>query len=233
MSVFAETGPCLPDFKAPLPELKPGSGFSRANEIWSKAEFAWLCQIMLNGNGKSEFLLAYQDNSGVTCFCRAKSAKVAQRVDWAWSSIAGAPSQKTGIGFYPSNQQGQSRWGAMDFDAHDGDSLRARGLAFAAHDALAAQLDYQLILTTSGSDGWHLFVFQRNFRDCRDWVSLLRRVAGHIGTEIRPGVCEIFPAQHVEGSLGRGIRAPGTWNPKSGRPGLIAFHSMGPLLSKR
>jgi DNA-binding MarR family transcriptional regulator len=47
-----------------------------------------------------------------------------------------------------------------------------------------------------------------------------------------PGICEIFPGEVRPGSLPYGIRAPGTWNPRSDSLGLIAYSSISPLLAE-
>ena len=46
---------------------------------------------------------------------------------------------------------------------------------------------------------------------------------------IKPGVCEIFP-DDCRG-IGRGIRAPGTWNPKNGQCGLILHETFSKILT--
>jgi hypothetical protein len=58
---------------------------------------------------------------------------------------------------------------------------------------------------------------------------LLRQVADQIGAPIKPGVCEIFP-DDCRG-IGRGIRAPGTWNPKNGQCGLILHETFSKILT--
>jgi hypothetical protein len=118
----------------------------------------------------------------------------------------------------------------MDFDAHDGDAARARALAVAALQILKKYPELSLILTTSGSEGWHLFVFSAQFHPIAEWVFLLKRTADSIGAEIRSGVCEIFPNETRHGSRPYAIRAPGTWNPKTNQLGAIVFASITPLL---
>ncbi|HVH90844.1 MAG TPA: hypothetical protein VM783_05580 [Candidatus Acidoferrum sp.] len=121
----------------------------------------------------------------------------------------------------------------MDFDAHDGDAARARALAGAALQLLQRYPQLYLILATSGSHGWHLFVFSEQFHPVSHWVRLLKRIADSIGAEIRSGVCEIFPNEARYGSRPHAIRAPGTWNPKTSQLGAIIFTSVAPLLQKK
>ena len=196
----------------------------RADCVWTRAEFLDVCEYLLNGNPPTEFLLCFQDKQGQSRFCKARNSKAERRASWAWDTIIDRAKSPIGIGFYPSNRDGLSRWGAMDFDAHDGDALRARGYALSAFQVLRRHLDLSgIVLGTSGTDGWHLFGFTENLHPVADWARLLKNVVAIIGAELRPGVCEIFPCDPKPGSLGFAIRAPGSWNPKTGRCGLIVF----------
>src|SRR5262249_40246513 len=127
---------------------------------------------------------------------------------------------------------GQSRWAAIDFDAHDGGADRAKAFAIAAFQILRRRPEFYLILTTSGSEGWHLFVFSAEFYPVEGWVRLLKQVVDQIGAEIRSGVCEIFPNETRNGLRPHAIRVPGTWNPKTNQLGAIFFASTGALLQK-
>jgi hypothetical protein len=129
---------------------------SPADRIFTRDEFVRLCELMLNDNPADEFLHAYRDSSGAPRFVKAKSAEVEKRITWAWDSITGRAAHKVAIAFYPWNSRGQSRWAAIDFDAHDGQGARAKSLAIAAFQVLHELSLFYLILTTSGSEGWHL-----------------------------------------------------------------------------
>jgi hypothetical protein len=205
---------------------------SKADCVWTRDGFLTICELLLNGNAPTEFMLVYRDNENRPRFARSKKIKAERRATWAWDTIIGRAKSKVGIGFYPTNSEGKTRWGAMDFDAHDGNALRARGLAIAAFHMLLRHPQLYLILTTSGSDGWHLFVFTQDFYRTGEWTLLLKKVCEMIGTEIKPGICEIFPHEVKAGSLSYGIRAPGTWNPKTDSLGLIAYSSINPLLAE-
>ena len=121
----------------------------------------------------------------------------------------------------------ESRWGAMDFDAHNGELDRARKLAFAAFEVLLLHKDLFLILCTSGGGGWHLFALTVGFHPVEDWSRLWRQVASFIGTSIQKGICEIFPNDGR--GLGNAIRCPGTYHPKSEQLPGIVFESVAPL----
>lgn len=206
---------------------------SRADGIWTRAEFLELCDLMRNDNPPHEFLHVYCDPNGVARFVKAKRAQAGRRARWSWDTITGKANHKVGIGFYPSNSRGQSRWAAVDFDAHDGGADRAKAFAIAAFQILLRRPEFYLILTTSGSQGWHLFVFSAEFHPVENWVRLLKQVVDQIGAEIRSGVCEIFPNETRNGSRPHAIRAPGTWNPKTNHVGAIFFTSIAPLLRKK
>ena len=206
---------------------------SRADRIFTRYEFVRLCQLMLNDNPATEFLHVYCDSKGAPRFVKAKSADVEKRITWAWDTITGKAKHSVAIGFYPSNARGQSRWAAIDFDAHDGEGARAKSLAVAAFQVLHKLSVFYLILTTSGSEGWHLFVLSAEFYPVESWIWLLKRLADQIGVEIKTGICEIFPNETRFGSRPHAIRAPGTWNPKTNRAGVIFFESIRVLLKKK
>ncbi len=204
-----------------------------ADRAWTKEDFRLICQHMLNGNSDCDFMLVYRDNAGEPCFVKAKRAKVERRVNWAWQTITGRSRSKVGIGFYPSNCDRRSRWGALDFDAHDGNAERAHGLALAALRVVVRQPELYIVVGTSGSQGRHLFVFVEDFYPIEDWTRFLKQVVSCIGVEVRSGCCEIFPNESSAPAWPYGIRAPGTWNPKTDELGLIIFNSLGPLLKRQ
>jgi DNA-binding MarR family transcriptional regulator len=205
---------------------------SRADCIWTRDDFLGICELMLNGNAPTDFMLVYRDEENRPRFVRSKRCKAERRAPWAWDTINDRAKNKVGIGFYPTNPDGKTRWGAMDFDAHDGNAVRARGLAIAAFSILIRHPQLYVILSTSGSEGWHLFAFTGEFHPTNQWASMFKQVAQFIGAEIVPGICEIFPSDVKIGSLPYGIRAPGTWNPKTDALSLIAYSSISPLLTE-
>jgi hypothetical protein len=204
-----------------------------ADRIWTREQFLLLCGYMRNNNPADEFLRVYRDSDGVSRFVKSKSAKVEQMITWAWDSITGRAKHKVSVGFYPWNRWSASRWAAIDFDAHDGGAARAKELAVAAFQILYRCPQLSLILATSGSEGWHLFVFSAAFQPVGAWVRLLKRVVDKIGAKIETGVCEIFPNETRNGSRPHAIRAPGTWNPKTNQLGAIIFTSIAPLLQMK
>jgi hypothetical protein len=188
---------------------------------------------MMNENPSNFFLMPYQDKNGRAKFAKAYNGKAEDRIHWAWDTITGKAKFPGSIGFYPTNAQHQSRWAAMDFDIHDHDRMRAREFALKAFAILYRQPCFFVALTTTAGDpqhsGWHLFVFTREFFPCEDWTRLLRQLADQIGAPVESGVCEIFPDEWR--GIGRGIRAPGTWNPKNGECGLILHETVSKILT--
>jgi hypothetical protein len=75
----------------------------------------------------------------------------------------------------------------MDFDAHDGNTKRARDLTLKAFAILIRQPDLFIALTTSAGDpqhtGWQLFIFSLDFHPCEDWTRLLKQVVAQIGAD--------------------------------------------------
>ena len=120
----------------------------------------------------------------------------------------------------------------MDFDSHDDDHQRARDLAHKAFALLIREPKLYVALCTSAGDpvhsGWHLFIFTEEFYPVEEWTRLLKQVAAQIETPIQPGLCEIFPDECK--GIGRGIRAPASWNPKTGDCGLVLRETFTKLL---
>jgi hypothetical protein len=134
--------------------------------LWSRDDYGALCHRMLNANSDHDFLLCYRDNQGSAKFSKARKAKASKRIDWAFDSISGNGSGiKTGVGFYLTNSNDESCWGALDFDAHDEEQRsRAYALAGKAFVLLTGNPDLWVISGTSGqSGGWHVFIFSAHF----------------------------------------------------------------------
>jgi hypothetical protein len=204
----------------------------RADVIWSEGGFLALCEHMLNENPPNHFLTAWIDKeSGQARFAKAHiRCRADKRASWAWATIIGRAKVPTSIGFYPSNAEGQSRWAAIDFDAHNGEHERARKRSLEAFSLLLQHPELRLILCASGN-GYHLFIYTRELHPVGKWIVLLKQVCEWIGVPIADGTCEIFPNERAESQrTGKAIRAPGTWNPKTGKPSLIEAETVTPLL---
>jgi hypothetical protein len=204
----------------------------KTDVIFTPRQWFAMCAHMMNENPDNFFLMPYQDKDGNPKFAKAYNAKAEKRIAWSWDTITGKAKRPASIGFYPTNSQRQSRWAAMDFDMHDDDRMRARDFAHKAFTLLIREAKYYVALTTSAGDpvhsGWHLFIFTEQFHPCEEWTILLKQVAEQIGAPIQSGICEIFPDECR--GIGRGIRAPGTGNPKNGECGLVLRENVTKLL---
>ena len=186
----------------------------RADAVWTRSELVAIYEHLHNGNGTTHFVMGFRDADGCKKYVRSKRLPVERAISWAWSSIAGSPKSRLAFVPYSTNERQQSRWGGMDFDAHNpGEADRARDLAFAAFRVLLNAPDLAVILETSGSGGWHVWAISLDFHDTREWIRLLKSVAATIGTPVTAGVCEIFPPDSLPSRFGKGMRAPGCWNP--------------------
>jgi hypothetical protein len=204
----------------------------RADVIWSEGDFLALCEHMLNDNPPEHFLSVWIDQvSGQARFAKAgRSYRADKRSSWAWTTITGKAKVQTSIGFYPSNAERKSRWAAIDFDAHNGEHEQARKRSLEAFSLLLQQPQLHLILCASGN-GYHLFIYTREFYPVSQWILLLKQLCEWIGVPIADGTCEIFPNERAESQRnGKAIRAPGTLNPKTGTFSLIEAETVTPLL---
>lgn len=149
---------------------------------------------------------------GLKSYCRSKNLKAHAAIQWATSTVFGKSKPGKHFAFVPysKNSNGVSRWGCLDFDAHDGNEGRAWNYAFQAFLALA-NFPYFIILEHSGG-GWHVWAIDKEFRPVPHWSKLLRGVAREIGSPVESGICEIFP-DDAASNFGKGVRAPGSWNP--------------------
>lgn len=193
--------------------------------VWTKAEWTALCQHLHNNNPATHFVMGFRDADGCKRYVRSKKLAAGRAISWSWQSLAGAPKSRLAYVPYAQNQQGGSRWGGMDFDAHHGESDRARELALAAFRVFLNMPDLAVILETSGSGGWHVWVIAPEFHAVEEWARLLSNVAATIGTIITDGVCEIFPHAATSVRFGKGMRAPGSWNPSTDQCNQILWEN--------
>lgn len=223
----------LDDFSRSTSSIIVGDGYP-ADRLWTKAEFTALCRLLHNDKAEAaDYLLVYRSSDGAPQFKRAKRCQLKRRIAWAWETIAGRAKKQAGIGFYPTSNESRTRWAALDFDGHDGNGERPRRFAVAVLDLVVRRLpDLNVILATSGSQGWHVFLIADELRDIEEWTKLLKQLTDSVGATVQPGECEIFPRETRNGGWPYGIRAPGTWNPKTGVCGRIFFENVGPLLKR-
>ena len=186
----------------------------RADAVWSRREWAALCEHLHNANPPFHYVMGFR-KEGEPRYVRTKRLPAARAISWSWTSITGTARSKLAFVPYSSSDHQQSRWGGLDFDAHNGECDRARELAFAAFRVLLNVPDLCVVLETSGSGGWHVWAISPDFHATGDWVRLLKNVVRIIGTTIASGICEIFPPDSMPSRFGKGMRAPGCWNPRT------------------
>ena len=184
-----------------------------------------LSEHLHNDNPENHFIMGYREADGCKRYLRSKNTTVKKALSWAWASIARSPHKRLAFVPYAQNQRGHSRWGGLDFDAHHGEADRAREIAFAAFRCLLNMPDLAVILETSGSGGWHVWAISPEFHDVGDWVRLFTQVAAAIGAPITAGVCEIFPHAATGLRYGKGMRAPGSWNPSTDQCNQIVWEN--------
>jgi hypothetical protein len=196
-----------------------------ADVEWTRAEWTGICEHLHNQNNDFRFVMGFE-KYGCKQYVRSKNVKVSQAIKWAWDSIGGKAKTRMAFVPYSMNNRKQSRWGALDFDAHDGEHERARSFAFAAFQELMTS-DLFVILEMSGA-GWHVWAVSQDFQPVGRWVKLLKAVAQSIGAPIRDGVCEIFPPDTLpeNSEFGLGMRAPGSWNPGTETVNLIFWQNL-------
>lgn len=204
-----------------------------ALEIWTRKELSALYHFLHNDNGPFDWAMGFLDRETLKPrFTRSKKVAASRGMSWAIASLSSDKLETKRIAFapYASNADGMSRWGALDFDAHDGDESRAREFAFAATECLRS-MNFTVILESSGSGGWHVWALAPEFRCVNQWIRLLKLVARDIGAEIKSGICEIFPSDSIRSGLGKALRAPGTRNPKTQSLSLIHWQNVESLLT--
>src|SRR5215472_8332744 len=115
------------------------------------------------------------------------------------------------MGLYPKNENNESTWGALDFDAHDPARHHvAEGYAVRAFTLLLEYADRYLILSASGR-GYHVFILANEPRPVAEWVKLLKDTADIVEAPIQDSVCEMLPSQTTaKQEVGLGIRIPGS-----------------------
>lgn len=186
-----------------------------ALEVWPVKDLERLWQYLHNGNGLHDWVMGFRDKaSGGKKYVRSKKVPVHRGISWALASVQGRKTPDKSLAFVPysTNAEQMSRWGGFDFDAHGGEQERARGFAFEAW-RLLLNCEAATILESSGSGGWHVWAVAADFKPVSHWIRLLKGIASDIGAPIASGVCEIFPPDSLSRGFGKGMRAPGAWNP--------------------
>src|SRR5437764_7961981 len=95
----------------------------RVTEILTRDKLLRLYHYLHNENGWNQFVMAFNSETWRACYVRSKhiaSADAIQRsVDTIDVNVQ--PPHQMAYAPYVRNHHGQSRFGVLDFDAHDGD----------------------------------------------------------------------------------------------------------------
>jgi hypothetical protein len=203
-------------------------------EIWTVQEVGRLWQHLHNGNGRFDWVMGFRDKAtGAKQYKRSKQVPVERGLSWALATAQGRKTPEKSLAFVPysTNNEQESRWGGFDFDAHGGELERARRFAFDAW-RLLLNCESATILESTGSGGWHVWAVSRDFKPVAHWVRLLKGIARDIGASIESGVCEIFPPDTLSRGYGKGMRAPGSWNPGTNTPSEIYWQNADELIAE-
>jgi TOTE conflict system, Archaeo-Eukaryotic Primase domain len=206
----------------------------RIDALLTKAQFVSLVRHMMNDNPVSHFLTVWRDEDGGARFAKAKPHRDAKtHAGWTYDTITERAKRKTSMGLYPQNQNNESTWAALDFDAHDPTQRDvAEGRAIRAFTLLLEYRDRYLILSASGR-GYHVFILAHEPRPVAEWTRVLKDAADSVGAPIQDGVCEIFPGEKTaEQEVGKAIRVPGSFNPATGEVEKIMADAIQPLLDR-
>jgi hypothetical protein len=211
---------------------KPGR---LAHEIWSREQWIALAYHLHNGNAVCVYVLGWfgpdRKNGGRPGAIYAKSANcpVSRAIPWAWTSLCGKGLKKLAFVPYSQNHCAHSRWSGVDLDAHEPKKAKtARKRAFAFFNAVRKLEGLYVILEATGR-GWHVWLISKEFRPCHEWTKLL--LAKIAECNIPVSECEIFPAEATAANpFGKGMRAPGCWNPTTGTQNQIISENVTPLL---
>ena len=193
--------------KAPGPKTRAGGTLSSsppddltllttqartADLVWPRSEWEALARFLHNDNPTTQFVMAWR-KEGRRHYCKSQKVAVERAISWAWGTITDeiATDKRTTFVPYSQNSEGLSRWGCLDFDAHDGDYKRTQQFAFAAWQFFLNS-DLTIIIEATGG-GWHVWCIAKEFRSVRDWTLFLRGVAKTIEATVKPGICEVFP----------------------------------------
>ena len=200
--------------------------------LLTKVQFVSLVRHMLNGNPLSHFLTVWRDQDGNPRFAKAKPHRDAEtHARWTYDTITGNAKHKTSMGLYAKNKDNESRWAALDFDAHEhGQDELAKNRAIRAFTLMLEYRDRYLILSASGR-GYHVFILASQPRPIAEWTNVLKDTCKSIDAPIQDGVCEMFPNDGTANQpVGRAIRVPGSLNPSTGEIELILADTIRPLL---
>ena len=170
--------------------------------------------------------------TGAKNYVRSKKVPMERALSWSIATAQGRKTPEKSLAFVPysTNAAQASRWGGFDFDAHGDNAERAKRLAFHAF-RLLHNCESATILESSGSGGWHVWAIAPDFKPVAHWIRLLKGITRDIGATVESGVCEIFPPDTLSRGFGKGLRAPGGWNPGTNALSEIYYQNADALIA--
>jgi hypothetical protein len=193
-----------------------------ASDAFSLNEYLQLGLHLNNKNGK-DYVVAFRVSEGVR-FTRSKSKTAETNIKRAWHSTKENAWEPMSFAPYSTNDDGMSRWGALDFDCHAlGGEDHVYQKAFRCWQALLNQAP--CVIYEHSGRGWHVWLAWRDFK-AANWINaLLRKAALDQGCDLESGKVEIFPPAAPTG-FGKAMRLPGTFNPSTGRCSTIFYENV-------
>jgi hypothetical protein len=242
--ITSSSGPWRIISQLNLPPLVVLQRGRRATETWSDDQLLQIFGLMHNGNPANHIYHGFYDKQGQWQAKWARKVTFSQRAKETVATIRGkkAVGKEVMIGFGPFHTQTKmSYWGAIDFDGKKGACpIQAERSAIAALQfAIRDYPHLHYVLETSGSGGWHLYLFSSARCHATEWTATLtdivEKVASLLGKPLNgflsKGVCEIFPAKGNElRRCGNAIRAIGTYNGNSKTFSEVVCESLSGLL---
>jgi hypothetical protein len=199
-----------------------------------------------SGNGDGRFVTCcnFVKNGVQTTHYREKRFPLHSRERAAYRSACGLakPENATAIAHYTQNADGETVFGAADFDAHNGGEEWARAeryavaalvesLKLAEEFKLPAGLLFRVLEHTGG--GFRLSLITRELVPRDTMARMLRFIASRIGCEIASGIAEFSPNPFSDGGeYGTAVKLPGSFNPKRGMPSVVLFDDLQPLVDE-
>jgi hypothetical protein len=204
-------------------------------EKYSRQQVRQLFEFLHNGNPPYRYVFGLRrKGSSEPVYKHADKFKrlpVSKSIDWAIRTIGGIadPNKRHAYVPLPNNPNGQSRWGGLDFDAHnEGELSTASDLAIRAFIHVVNEPLFT-VLETSGV-GFKLWMIANEFRKVSWWTSFLEKIVFEIGASPQSGVVELFPNREPS-KYGKGLRALGSWNPRNDVVNGILFDDLDQLLA--
>ncbi|MBA3353076.1 MAG: hypothetical protein H0U23_11770 [Blastocatellia bacterium] len=202
-------------------------------DLYSPAEVQLLFSHLHNDNPPYRYVCGFRDRSSEPIYKNADKRRkltASASIKWSIETMMGKSGRDKHHAYVPlpSNPSGHSRWGGLDFDAHEpGELTRASELAFKAFLHVVNEPYFTLLETNV--TGWHLWLVSCDFHPVPWWLELLQSIVTAIGATPELGVVELYPSK-LPDNYGFGLRAPGTWNPRTDSVNQIVYDGLRPFV---